>query len=283
MTGGLWTASPSETLRVERGFSLSHLDPASTPGYIGGKDAGRIELKEHADELAALQEKLYAQSKTEGKRRVLLVLQGMDTSGKGGVIEHVVGAINPSGVRVASFGKPTQEELAHDFLWRIRTQLPRPGTVGVFDRSHYEDVLVAKVRNLAEPAVIRQRYGQIVEFERELTDSETTVVKVMLHIGAGEQKKRLTDRLNQPDKHWKYNPDDLDARAAWGAYREAYQLALERTSTPNAPWYAVPANHKWYARLAVQRLLLDAMRGVNLNWPLAQFDVEAEKRRLAAS
>ena len=166
---------------------------------------------------------------------MLLVLQGMDTSGKGGVIEHVVGAISPSGVRVASFTKPTQEELAHDFLWRIRQQLPRPGIVGVFDRSHYEDVLVARVRNLAEPAVIRQRYGQIVEFERELTDSDTTVVKVMLHIGAGEQKKRLADRLNQPDKHWKFNPDDLDARAAWGAYREAYQLALERTSTPERP------------------------------------------------
>jgi PPK2 family polyphosphate:nucleotide phosphotransferase len=283
MTGELWTASPSETLRVERGFSLSHLDPSSTPGFIGGKDAGRAELRDRAEELAALQEKLYAQSKAEGKRRVLLVLQGMDTSGKGGVIEHVVGAISPSGVRVASFTKPTPEELAHDFLWRIRQQLPRPGIVGVFDRSHYEDVLVARVRNLAEPAVIRQRYGQIVEFERELTDSDTTVVKVMLHIGAGEQKKRLTDRLDQPDKHWKFNPDDLDARAAWGAYREAYQLALERTSMPNAPWYAVPANHKWYARLAVQRLLLDAMRGLRLSWPAAQFDIEAEKRRLAAS
>ncbi|MEO6505000.1 MAG: PPK2 family polyphosphate kinase [Terrimesophilobacter sp.] len=283
MAGGLWTASPSDTLRVERGFSLPHLDPSSTPGFIAGKDAGRRELKTHAVELATLQEKLYAQSKAEGPRRVLLVLQGMDTSGKGGVIEHVVGAISPSGVRVASFTKPTQEERAHDFLWRIREQVPPPGSVGVFDRSHYEDVLIARVRNLAEPAVIRQRYGQIVEFERELTDSGTTIVKVMLHIGAGEQKKRLADRLNQPDKRWKYNPDDLDARAAWGAYREAYQLALERTSTPNAPWYAVPANHKWYARLAVQRLLLDAMSGLNLSWPSAKFDVEAEKRRLIAS
>ena len=283
MTGGLWIASPSDTLRVERGFSLPHLDPSSTPGFTAGKDAGRLELKTHAGELVTLQEKLYAQSKVEGTRRVLLVLQGMDTSGKGGVIGHVIGAIDPSGVRVASFTKPTQEELAHDFLWRIRKQVPPPGRIGVFDRSHYEDVLIARVRNLAEPAVIRQRYGQIVEFERELTDSGTTIIKVMLHISAGEQKKRLADRLNQPDKQWKYNPDDLDARAAWGAYREAYQLALERTSTPNAPWYAVPANHKWYARLAVQRLLLDAMSGLNLSWPSAKFDVEAEKRRLIAS
>ncbi|GAB3039316.1 polyphosphate kinase 2 family protein [Parafrigoribacterium mesophilum] len=282
MTGGPWTASPSETLKVERGFSLPHLDPSATPGFTGGKEAGRAELKAHADELAALQEKLYAQSKADGRHSVLLVLQGMDTSGKGGVIEHVVGAISPSGVRVASFGKPTREELAHDFLWRVRKQLPRPGIVGVFDRSHYEDVLVARVRNLAEPAVIRQRYGQIVEFERELTDSGTVIVKVMLHVGAGEQKKRLADRLNQPDKHWKYNPEDLDARAAWGAYREAYQLALERTSTDHAPWFVVPANHKWYARLAVQALLLDALRGLHLSWPSAQFDVEAEKRRLAA-
>jgi PPK2 family polyphosphate:nucleotide phosphotransferase len=283
MTGGLWTASPSETLRVERGFSLPHLDPSSTPGYLGGRDAARAELKAHADELATLQEKLYAQSKAEGTRSVLLVLQGMDTSGKGGVIEHVIGAISPSGVRVASFTRPTREELAHDFLWRIRKQLPRPGLVGVFDRSHYEDVLVARVRNLAEPAVIRQRYGHIVEFERQLTDSGTVIVKVMLHISAGEQKKRLADRLNQPDKQWKYNPEDLQVRAAWGAYREAYQLALERSSTDNAPWYAVPANHKWYARLAVQRLLLDALRGLRLTWPSAQFDVEEQKRRLAAS
>ncbi|MEO7005888.1 MAG: PPK2 family polyphosphate kinase [Terrimesophilobacter sp.] len=283
MTGGLWIASPSDTLRVERGFSLPHLDPSSTPGFTAGKDAGRLELKTHAGELVTLQEKLYAQSKVEGTRRVLLVLQGMDTSGKGGVIDHVIGAINPSGVRVAGFAKPTQEELAHDFLWRIRKQVPPPGRIGVFDRSHYEDVLIARVRNLAEPAVIRQRYGQIVEFERELTDSGTTIIKVMLHISAGEQKKRLADRLNQPDKQWKYNPDDLDARAAWGAYREAYQLALERTSTPNAPWYAVPADRKWYARLAVQQLLLDAMRGLHLSWPSAQYDVGAAKRRLITS
>jgi PPK2 family polyphosphate:nucleotide phosphotransferase len=283
MGAGLWTADPGRVLRVQRGFSLPHVDPSSTPGFAAGKLAGRAELADNAAELAELQEKLYAESEADGVRRVLLVLQGMDTAGKGGVVEHVVGAISPSGVRVASFGVPTPEDLAHDFLWRVRKQVPPPGYVGVFDRSHYEDVLVARVRALAEPAVIRQRYGQIVEFERELVASGTTIVKVMLHISAREQKKRLAARLAEPDKHWKYNPGDLDVRADWAAYREAYQLALERTSTQEAPWYAVPANHKWYARLAVQRLLLDAMRGMRLNWPAAEFDVEAEKLRLAAS
>jgi PPK2 family polyphosphate:nucleotide phosphotransferase len=270
-------------LRVESGFSLPHVDPSATPGFTAGKLAGRAALAVGASELAELQEKLYAESKADSVRRVLLVLQGMDTSGKGGIVEHVVGAITPSGVRVAIFGVPTREELAHDFLWRVRKQVPPPGHVGVFDRSHYEDVLVVRVRALAEPAVVRQRYGQIVEFERELAASGVTVVKVMLHISAREQKKRLAARLEEPDKHWKYNPGDLDVRADWDAYREAYQLALERTSTQEAPWYVVPANHKWYARLAVQSLLLDALRGMRLAWPAAEFDVEAEKRRLAAS
>ena len=283
--GGMtfWTADPGTVLRVDRGFSLPHVDPSSTPAFPAGKLAGRAELAVGASELAELQEKLYAGSKTGGVRRMLLVLQGMDTSGKGGVVEHVIGAISPAGVRVASFGKPTPDELAHDFLWRVRKQVPSPGYVGVFDRSHYEDVLVARVRSLAEPAVIRQRYGQIVEFERELVGSGVTLVKVMLHISAREQKKRLAARLAEPDKHWKYNPGDLDVRADWAAYREAYQLALERTSTEEAPWHVVPADHKWYARLAVQRLLLDALRRMPLGWPVAEFDVEAEKRRLAES
>ena len=186
-----WTADPGTVLRVDRGFSLPHVDPSSTPAFPAGKLAGRAELAVGASELAELQEKLYAGSKTGGVRRMLLVLQGMDTSGKGGVVEHVIGAISPAGVRVASFGKPTPDELAHDFLWRSLGAEPSPGYVGVFDRSHYEDVLVARVRSLAEPAVIRQRYGQIVEFERELVGSGVTLVKVMLHISAREQKKRL--------------------------------------------------------------------------------------------
>jgi polyphosphate kinase 2 (PPK2 family) len=153
----------------------------------------------------------------------------------------------------------------------------------VFDRSHYEDVLIHRVRGFSTPEAIEQRYGLINEFESQLAEAGTTVVKVMLHIGPDEQKKRLASRLDRPDKHWKYNPGDVDERLLWPAYQQAYQLALDRTSTPDAPWFVVPANHKWFARLSVQRLLLDALRGMALEWPEADYDVEAEKKRLAAS
>jgi polyphosphate kinase 2 (PPK2 family) len=165
----------------------------------------------------------------------------------------------------------------------VRQQLHGPGMIGVFDRSHYEDVLIARVRSLAPPDEIEQRYGEIQEFEREIVARGTTLIKVMLHISSQEQKDRLEKRLDRPDKHWKYNPADVDERGHWQEYLEAYQLALTRTSTPEAPWYAVPANRKWYARLAVQDLLLDALRRIDPQWPAADFDVEKEKARLAAT
>lgn len=283
MSKSAWSDDPAELLRVESGFVLADRDPASTPGFTGGKDDGKAMLAEAGQELSDLQERLYAESRAGGDRKVLLVLQAMDTAGKGGVIRHVVGAIDPQGVKVHGFKKPTPEELEHDFLWRIRKQLPGAGIIGVFDRSHYEDVLIARVRSLAPPEELERRYGAIVAFEDELAADGTTVIKVMLHLSAGEQKERLAERLNRADKHWKYNPGDLDERALWPAYQEAYQLALERTSTGTAPWYVVPADRKWYARIAVQRLLLDALRRLDPQWPAADFDVEAEKKRLAAS
>jgi PPK2 family polyphosphate:nucleotide phosphotransferase len=283
MSKSAWSDDPAELLRVESGFVLADRDPASTPGFTGGKDDGKAMLAEAGQELSDLQERLYAESRAGGDRKVLLVLQAMDTAGKGGVIRHVVGAIDPQGVKVHGFKKPTPEELEHDFLWRIRKQLPGAGIIGVFDRSHYEDVLIARVRSLAPPEELERRYGAIVAFEDELAADGTTVIKVMLHLSAGEQKERLAERLDRADKHWKYNPGDLDERALWPAYQEAYQLALERTSTGTAPWYVVPADRKWYARIAVQRLLLDALRRLDPQWPAADFDVEAEKKRLAAS
>lgn len=278
-----WTDDPASLLGMGSGLTLADIDPSSTPGFDGGKGEGEDVLAESAEELSDLQERLYAESRTGGNRSVLLVLQAMDTAGKGGVIRHVVGAIDPQGVKVHGFKKPTTEELEHDFLWRIRKQLPLPGIVGVFDRSHYEDVLIARVRGLAPPEELERRYGAIVDFEKGLVADDTTVIKVMLHLSAQEQKERLAERLDRVDKHWKYNPGDLDERALWPKYQEAYQLAIERTSTPAAPWYVVPADHKWYARVAVQRLLLDALRRLDPQWPAADFDVEAEKRRLAAS
>jgi PPK2 family polyphosphate:nucleotide phosphotransferase len=191
--------------------------------------------------------------------------------------------VNPQGVKAFGFKSPTDEEKQHDFLWRVRKQLPPPGYFGVFDRSHYEDVLIHRVRGFSTPEAVEQRYGLINDFEADVAAGGTTIVKVMLHIGPDEQKKRLTDRLERPEKNWKYNPGDVDERELWPQYQEAYQIALERTSTTDAPWFVVPANHKWYARLAVQRLLLDALRGMRLEWPPADYDVEAEKARLAAT
>jgi len=262
---------------------LSSIDPSSTPNFSGGKKAGAAALAEGAAEFAELQEKLFAESRFGGTRSVLLVLQAMDTAGKGGIVDHVLGLANPQGIQAYSFKAPTDDEKAHDFLWRIRKQLPDAGHIGVFDRSHYEDVLIHRVRGFSTPEVIEERYGLIRDFEEELVASGTTIVKVMLHISPEEQKQRLTDRLNDPAKQWKYNPGDVDERLLWTAYMEAYEIAIDRTSTDAAPWHVVPANHKWYARLAVQRLLLDALRSLDLQWPAADYDVEAEKARLAAT
>ena len=214
---------------------------------------------------------------------MLLVLQAMDTAGKGGIVRNVVGAMDPLGLHVTSFKAPTPAEQRHDFLWRIRRRLPAAGYVGIFDRSHYEDVLIHRVRGLSSPEAIEERYGLIREFEEEVTASGTKIVKVMLHISADEQKARLAERLDRPDKHWKFSLGDLDERALWPAYQAAYQLAIERTSTPEAPWCVVPANRKWYARIAVQQLLIDAFRGLDLGWPTADFDVAEAKARLAQS
>ena len=214
---------------------------------------------------------------------MLLVLQAMDTAGKGGIVRHVIGSVDPQGVELAAFKKPTAEELAHDFLWRVEKRVPGPGLIGVFDRSHYEDVLIGRVRALASPEEIERRYGAINEFEQTLTDAGTRIVKVMLHISADEQRDRLMSRLDRPDKRWKYNPGDVDERLLWPQYMDAYQVVFERTSTDAAPWHVVPANRKWYARLAVQSLLRDALEQIDPQWPPADYDVAVEKARLAAS
>lgn len=278
-----WCDDPSELLRATSRFQLSDVDPALTPGFEGNKSDGRELLANCGKELADWQERLFAESRAGGRRSLLLVLQAMDTAGKGGIVRHVAGAFDPKGVAVASFGVPTPEELEHDFLWRIRKRLPAPGIVGVFDRSHYEDVLVHRVRELTPLDEIEQRYGIINDFEREVVEGGTQIVKIMLHISLEEQKERLAERLERKDKHWKYKPGDVDERMLWPAYQEAYQLAIERTTTDHAPWFVVPADRKWYARIAVQRLLLDALERMNPQWPEADFDVEAEKKRLAAS
>ena len=284
--GGLTGADSSwplgERLRVDPGFLLAAVDPAGTPGFSGGKAEGEEALAAGVPRLSELQERLWAQAKGGGSRQsVLLVLQGMDTAGKGGILRHVVGAVDPQGVAHTAFGVPTSEELSHDFLWRIRRALPGPGRLGVFDRSHYEDVLVVRVHDLVPRATWQRRYGTINRFERSLVTRGTALVKVMLHLSPEEQLKRLAQRLERPDKYWKYNPHDIDERERWPAYQEAYQAALTRCSTAEAPWYVVPADRKWYARWAVQTLLIEALERLDPTWPPADFDVAAEKARLA--
>lgn len=261
------------------------VDPDTKPGYGGGKAEGQATLAARAGHLAELQELLYANGRAEKgvDFSLLLVVQAMDTAGKGGILRHVAGAMDPQGVRDVAFKKPTAEELEHDFLWRIRKHVPEPGMVGVFDRSHYEDVLVHRVRELTPLPEIEQRYQAIRAFEQELVDAGTRIIKVMLHISKDEQKERLAERLDRPDKHWKYNTGDVDERAYWDDYMEAYRIAIAETDTDQAPWYIVPANRKWYSRLAVQELLIEALEDMDLQWPTADFDVEGEKRRLASS
>ncbi|MFW5474911.1 polyphosphate kinase 2 family protein [Knoellia sp. CPCC 206450] len=270
-----------DALRAGEGFDLAAIDPRSTPGFDGDKAAGEEALAGLGDRLANLQERLYAESRGGGTRSVLLLIQGMDTSGKGGIMRHVVGAFDPQGVEITSFKAPTDEEKKHPFLWRIRKALPVPGDIGVFDRSHYEDVLIVRVHDLVPQSQWSRRYAQINDFEATVAESGTTIIKVLLHISSDEQKERLTERLERPDKHWKFNPGDLDERAHWADYQEAYQAAIEKCSTDVAPWFVVPADRKWYARLAVTNLVLEHLETLDPQWPKADFDVEAEKRRLS--
>jgi PPK2 family polyphosphate:nucleotide phosphotransferase len=271
-----------ELLRLPPGESveLAAHDPAATPGAPGGKQAARAGTARTGKRLAALQERLWAAGTAGDRRRVLLVLQGMDTSGKGGTVKHVIGQLNPSGCRIQAFKAPTEEELRHDFLWRVRRALPQPGEIGIFDRSHYEDVLIARVRHLVPPATIGSRYGLINDFERSLAEDGVTLVKCFLHISHDEQKRRLLRRLDRPDKHWKFDPGDIGERALWPAYQEAYELALAHCATPHAPWYLVPADHKWYRNWAVSRLLLEHLRALDPHYPKGDFDVRECRERL---
>jgi PPK2 family polyphosphate:nucleotide phosphotransferase len=257
---------------------LSEIDPGSHPGKPKGVKPKK--LANDGDVIAGLQERLWAQSRDGGTRSVLLVLQGIDTAGKGGVTEHVVGACGPIGVQYSSFAKPTAEELEHDFLWRIRKRLPTPGVIGVFDRSHYEDVLVARVHQLVEPHVLEARYDQINEFERELVEAGTTVLKVFLHISFDTQRERLLARLDNPDKHWKFQEADITERARWADYQAAFQVMLERCDTEDAPWFVVPSNSKPYRNWAVAELLRETLVSLDPHYPRPGLDVKSLKRRL---
>jgi PPK2 family polyphosphate:nucleotide phosphotransferase len=276
-------------------FDLGAIDPRGTPGLpdgVGGSDRpkdfdakawSRAEVQRLGAELAGHQERLFAAATAGGavsagsaggsRRRLLLVLQAMDGGGKDGTIKSVVRALNPMGVRVTAFGPPTPRELAQHFLWRINRQLPGAGQVGVFNRSHYEDVLAVRVRSLVPERVWRTRYDQINRFERDLVADGLTIIKVMLHISADEQRERMLARLEDPTKRWKFNPGDLDDRARWDDYQAAYADALRRCSSDEAPWYVVPADRKWYRNWAVANLLLAHFDDLGLAYPEIDLDV----------
>ena len=274
----------AEALRVGEDFVLADVDPASTPGV--SEDNVEDAFDEFDDELDELQECLYANGRAgnENAGSILLVLQGMDTAGKGGIIRNVVGeTMDPQGVHIKAFGKPTEEELKHDFLWRIEPHLPKPGMISVFDRSHYEDVLVQRVKQMAPPEEIERRYDAIVDFEAKAAANGTKIIKVMPHISKEFQAENLRKRIERPDKHWKYNPGDIDDRRLWDEFQEAYEIALKRTSTDVAPWYCIPSDNKDYCRTVVKTLFVQALRDLNLEWPKADFDPEVELQRLAES
>jgi PPK2 family polyphosphate:nucleotide phosphotransferase len=258
-------------------FRMADWDPDSTPGMKSAKRASK-DQKKHQQKLFNLQERLYA----EHKRSVLIVLQGMDTSGKDGTITHVIGNLNPQGVSITTFKAPTPEEKRHGFLWRIRKHLPITGQVGIFNRSHYEDVLIARVHELAEPDVIERRYGLINQFERDLVKSKTKVIKLCLHISYDEQRRRLLERLKDPEKHWKFSEHDIDERAYWDEYQSAYGMAITRCSTPVAPWYVIPANNKNYRNWAVARILLETLEEMDPQYPRPKLDIPRLMKRLKA-
>ena len=258
--------------RVKPGsqINLSQWDPNDKSAFDGSKREGRKVLRSLNERLEALQELLYA----EDKHKVLVVLQAMDTGGKDGTIRHVFEGVNPQGVKVAGFKAPTPEELAHDYLWRVHKQVPGKGEIVIFNRSHYEDVLVVRVHNLAPPEVWGRRYAHINHFERMLADEGTTILKFFLHISLDEQKERLQARLDEPHKRWKFRLGDLEERKLWPEYTRAYEDVLSKTSTAWAPWYIVPANRKWYRNLVVATVLVETLEGLSMRYPQPEEGLE---------
>lgn len=250
------------TVKPGQVIKLNEIDPNDT-GNIKSKKRAKELLAQNIKRMAELQNVLYA----EDKHALLIVLQAMDAGGKDGTIRNIMSGVNPQGVRVASFKKPTPQELSHDFLWRIHNVVPSRGMIGIFNRSHYEDILVVRVHNLVPRKVWQRRYDHINNFERLLTDSDVTILKFYLHISKEEQKERFQARLDQPHKRWKFNPADLDERKHWDDYMQAYEDALSNCSPDDAPWHIVPANKKWYRNLVISKTIVETLEGLNMKYP----------------
>jgi PPK2 family polyphosphate:nucleotide phosphotransferase len=261
-----------DSIRIRHGakLRLKRVDAQATPGWTGTKEKALGKLVERLDRLEDLQNLLWAQH----RRKLLVVLQGMDTSGKDSTISHVFEGVNPLGVNVVAWKAPSEEELAHDFLWRIHARVPGSGEMTIFNRSHYEDVVTVRVRQLVPRKVWQPRYQQIRDFEQLLTTSGTTVLKFFLHIDQDEQKRRLQERLDQPRKHWKFQLSDLEDRKHWAEYMQAYGETLSETSTDHAPWYVVPANRKWYRDLVVSTVIVEALERLRIQPPKPAEDLD---------
>jgi PPK2 family polyphosphate:nucleotide phosphotransferase len=278
---GAWRKDPRAALRAGPDFDLEAMDRRATPGWKDDKKSAASFGKQRGKLLSELQERLFAEGSAGGGRSLLLVVQGLDTAGKGGIARHVMSKVDPQGVALRSFGAPTEKEQKHHFLWRVRKALPGPGLIGVFDRSHYEDVLITRVDNLVPRATWEGRFDEINRFERDLVSAGTTVLKFGLMVSHDEQGARLMKRLDRPDKHWKYSSNDLPTRRKWDDYQEAYAEVFRRTSTDAAPWYVIPADHKWYTRLAVTEILTQTLADMNPQWPSVRWDPVVQRRELA--
>lgn len=279
----LWSEDPREALRVGPDFHLASIDRASTPGWEGDEDDAVAYQAAIAPLLATLQERLFAASKEGSTKRVLIVAQGLDTAGKGGIARHVIGLVDPQGVQLTAFKAPTEEEKEHDFLWRIRKAVPGAGYIGYFDRSHYEDILVPGANGQLDDAAFEARVEEIRAFEHELVESGTAIIKIALMVSYEEQGLRLLARVDRPDKRWKYSANDMSVRGQWFDYQAIYQRMLTATSFDEAPWHLIPADNKWYSRVAVTEMLLRTLADLDIPWPEGKFDVEAERERVRAT
>ena len=276
----VWSLPPAHLLRFRTETPLHSVDGSTIPGFDGTKkDAQRfIDLSARSSD--RYQQLLYANGASGSPQRLLIILQGMDASGKGSAVRQVFAQVNPMGIHYHGFGAPTKEELEHDFLWRVRRELPKPGWIGVFDRSHYEDIIMPRIYNLYPPEVWEPRYELINEFEHELATSGCKIIKIFLVISKDQQKQHFLKRLSDPTKYWKFDESDLEARSRWDEYMDAWQEVFRRTSTPLAPWYLVPADKRWYSRAVVSELLRTSLAGMNLTWPLISFDPDEARSRL---
>ena len=269
-------------LRAGKNFRLADVDPAATPGFSGSKADLAARFARYDEELYELQERLFANGRAheDGAPSLLVVLQGMDTSGKGGAIRNVFSVFDPQGTKTVGFGKPTDEELAHDFLWRIRKHDPLPGQIVAFDRSHYEDVLIQRVHKWVDEDEVDRRFTAIRDYEQELAGRNVKILKIFLHISPQFQKENLLERTEREDKYWKYDPSDVEERGYWNQYMAVYEDAIRRTDEIWAPWYVIPTDNKKYARMALKFLIVDALRHLELSWPAPDFDPDVERQRI---